>query len=95
MTTKKFIRCVEDFQCENCGQYVEGDGYTNHCPKCLWSKHVDIDPGDRMSTCGKMMEPIEVVIKQGMHSITHRCVCGKTILNKVAKNDDFGVLLKL
>ena len=26
---------------------MKGNGYTNHCPKCLWSKHVDINPGDR------------------------------------------------
>ena len=25
----------------------ERNGYTNHCSQCLWSKHVDINPGDR------------------------------------------------
>jgi len=25
----------------------ERNGYTNHCSQCLWSKHVDINLGDR------------------------------------------------
>ncbi|MFA6992594.1 MAG: RNHCP domain-containing protein, partial [Candidatus Gracilibacteria bacterium] len=40
---KRFSRTIEDFVCEKCGAKVKGDGYTNHCPKCLWSKHVDIN----------------------------------------------------
>ena len=52
---KKFIKVKEDFVCEHCGAEVKGDGYTNHCPKCLWSKHVDVHPGDRAAECGGMM----------------------------------------
>lgn len=58
-----FTRKTEDFKCERCGREVAGNGYTNHCPGCLWSKHVDVDPGDRAETCGGMMEP--VAIEQG------------------------------
>ena len=47
-----FIRKTEDFICEHCGREVRGNGYTNHCPYCLWSKHVDINPGDRAAGCG-------------------------------------------
>ena len=36
-----FIRKTEDFICENCGAVVVGNGYTNHCPACLYSKHVE------------------------------------------------------
>lgn len=54
---KRFIRRIEDFVCENCGEHIKGSGYTNHCPNCLYSKHVDINPGDRMSECGGMMKP--------------------------------------
>ena len=36
---RNFQRHVEDFECEHCGAFVEGDGYTNHCPACLWCKH--------------------------------------------------------
>ncbi|MEK7158524.1 MAG: RNHCP domain-containing protein, partial [Patescibacteria group bacterium] len=45
--SRTFQRRVEDFTCESCGAQVTGDGYTNHCPQCLVSKHVDVYPGDR------------------------------------------------
>jgi hypothetical protein len=87
-----FIKRKEDFVCENCGAEVEGSGYTNHCPKCLWSKHVDIDPGDRAEDCGGMMEPLKVESDSGSFIIVHRCVkCGKEKRNKMASDDDMGV----
>jgi len=58
-------RTIEDFTCEKCGTEVKGNGYTNHCPSCLWSKHVDNVPGDRESTCGGMMKPFGVVVRKG------------------------------
>lgn len=57
---KKFQRCTEDFDCGHCGFRVQGNGFTNHCPQCLWSAHVDINPGDRAATCRALMEPIAV-----------------------------------
>ena len=50
---KKFFEIDEEFICENCGKHVPKLGYTcrNHCPYCLHSKHVDINPGDRAETC--------------------------------------------
>ena len=60
-----FIRKTEDFVCENCGQEVKGNGYTNHCPRCLYSKHVDINPGDRASDCGGLMKPVAVELRHG------------------------------
>jgi hypothetical protein len=57
---KKFTRRIEDFLCGNCGATVTGDGYTNHCPACLWSQHVDINPGDRAAACGALMRPSAV-----------------------------------
>jgi hypothetical protein len=44
---RNFQRCKEDFRCGHCGHLERGDGYTNHCTACLWSAHVDIQPGDR------------------------------------------------
>ena len=68
------IRKREDFVCERCGEKVIGDGYTDHCPKCLWGKHVDkIIPGDRESKCGGLMEPIEAVYEKGRFKIKYRC----------------------
>jgi hypothetical protein len=94
--TKKFQRAIEDFACEHCGLEVKGSGYTNHCPRCLWSKHVDMNPGDRLEQCGGMMKPITVESKDGGYVITHRCVrCGHEKKNKASENDDFDVILEL
>ncbi|MGC8981457.1 MAG: RNHCP domain-containing protein [Minisyncoccia bacterium] len=60
---KKFQRRIEDFRCERCGTFVKGTGYIDHCPNCLWSKHVDINPGDRKANCGGMMKPKGVEIQ--------------------------------
>lgn len=63
--------------CEHCGAEVQGGGYTNHCPKCLYSKHVDKDPGDRAESCGGLMEPIRIEGPATEPRIIHRCVkCG-------------------
>lgn len=91
-----FIRTKEDFTCEKCGFFVEGSGYTNHCPKCLWSKHVDIDPGDRLATCQGLMEPVGVETRGREHFILHKCIiCGHERPNGVAKEDDFGEVVRL
>ncbi len=92
----KFIRKTEDFLCANCGFEVVGNGYTNHCPKCLWSKHVDVNPGDRMSGCGAMMEPVRVEGRIGDYSLVHRCVkCGYEKMNKVSKEDGFEKVIEI
>ena len=80
--------------CENCGVKVRGDGYTNHCPHCLYSKHVDVNPGDRKSLCGGLMEPTAVEHKNGAYVIVHRCrKCGAKKGNLAAKNDSVEALL--
>lgn len=72
-----FEKRVEDFACAQCGTSVQGGGYTNHCPQCLWSKHVDNDPGDRAAACGGMMEPLRVEGSTGRYRLVHRCtLCG-------------------
>ena len=88
--SRKFQRMKEDFTCEQCGSLVLGDGYTNHCPQCLWSKHVDIHPGDRLETCRGLMEPVEVTYQGGEYIILHHCViCGHEKRNKASKDDMF------
>ena len=49
---KRFIGqgANQSFTCANCGAAVSplaGGGYRNHCPVCLHSLHVDVNPGDR------------------------------------------------
>lgn len=93
---KKFIRRKEDFTCEKCGAFIKGAGYTNHCPKCLWSKHVDVHPGDRAEACGGMMKPIAAELKRNEYIIVHRCGrCGLVRRNTAAPSDDFEAILRL
>ena len=91
-----FLRKKENFICGHCGRGVIGNGYTNHCPECLWSKHVDIDPGDRAATCGGLMEPVGVSPVADWYRITHRCVsCGYEKINDSAPEDRFDILLAI
>ncbi len=93
---KLFQRRKEDFICEHCGAKVVGSGYTNHCPRCLWSKHVDINPGDREADCGGMMRPVGLEIKGGRKVILHRCEkCGFERKNEAARDDDADELVRL
>ena len=96
MATQKFQRRVEDFICENCGVQVKGSGYTNHCPRCLWSKHVDVHPGDRAAQCGGLMRPLAVEVRVTAYRILQRCeACGYQRWNKASSKDDFEALLAL
>ena len=93
---KLFQRKIENFICEHCGHNVSGTGYTNHCPKCLWSKHVDKNPGDRAGECLGMMKPVGSVTVGGKISVIQRCEkCGFQKKNKMEKGDDFNVLVSL
>lgn len=89
MDRQNFIRNVEDFICENCGVEVRGTGYTNHCPECLSSKHVDNLPGDRANPCCGLMEPIGLELNGSEQDIVHQCLkCGAVKKNKRADNDN-------
>ena len=93
--SQKFIKNKEDFTCAHCAKEVIGDGYTNHCPYCLWSKHVDLHPGDRASSCGGLMEPMSLEKKKDGFLVVHRClVCGEVKRNKTAPDDDIGSYLQ-
>ena len=60
--------CQESFTCKVCGRLVTPEGagssHRNHCPYCLSSLHVDIEPGDRASDCGGVMEPVAVWVRK-------------------------------
>jgi rubrerythrin len=92
----KFIKNKENFVCEHCNAEVIGNGFTNHCPKCLWSKHVDVYPGDRKAECGGLMEPVEFIKEKEGYIFVHKCVkCGYTKRNKMAPDDDFDVAVRI
>ena len=71
---KKFNMLDEQFICENCGKKVEKLNYTarDHCPYCLFSKHVDILPGDRKNQCHGLLEPIDVEKHKHTYKITYK-----------------------
>ncbi|MBO4816479.1 MAG: RNHCP domain-containing protein [Clostridia bacterium] len=96
---KTFNEIDEEFICENCGKKVQKLGYScrNHCNYCLYSKHVDKNPGDREEQCHGMLEPIGIEIsnKKG-YVILYRCKkCGQIRKNKAAKDDDFNRILEI
>ncbi len=95
-----FVARQEPFACEHCGKQVmplPRGSYRNHCPHCLWSKHVDeAGPGDRASLCKGLMEPqaIDQESSKGW-VIIHRCiVCRKESRNKAAPDDDMDAISK-
>ena len=93
--------CNETFICKVCGKTVfpsnSGSKHRNHCPYCLSSKHLDIEPGDRAANCGGIMEPIAVwVRKNGEWAIIHRCrVCGALSSNRIAADNNPMKLMSL
>lgn len=94
-----FTEIDEEFICENCGKEVPKLHYTSrdHCPYCLYAKHVDINPGDRAEECHGMLEPIgiENSPKKG-YVIVYKCKkCGAIRKNIAAKDDNRGLIIKL
>lgn len=96
-TKRNFTRVREDFECENCGYRMRGDGYTDHCPRCLWGKHVDDEiPGDRASDCKQLMEPRRVIYEKGEYKIEYKCSgCSHTFRVRSGVDDDREKLLEL
>lgn len=95
----------QPFECVECGASVPplaGGGYRNHCPYCLHSLHVDINPGDRANPCRGVLEPVAVehAQKKGW-VIVYRCrACGATSRNRAALADpacpdDFALIVAL
>ncbi len=94
--SKRFTKKKEDFVCEKCGSAVKGSGFTNHCPYCLFSKHVDVKPGDRLANCGGLMKPIRVEGTEKEYRVIHRCMaCRYEKINKVAPEDSIEALVAI
>jgi hypothetical protein len=94
--SRRFQRRIESFTCLHCGATIHGDGYTNHCPHCLWSRHVDVNPGDRAAPCKGPMEPIAYEVKGGETVLLHRCAtCRFERRNRTAPDDSLEAILAL
>ena len=92
LETARFTRVTKEernFTCVVCGTKVQGNGYTDHCLKCLASTHEDRNPGDRASNCHGVMEPIEMEIHGREERIVYKCErCGYIHRNKVSPKDN-------
>ena len=88
----------EEFECENCGKKVDKANYTarDHCKYCLYSKHLDINPGDRMNTCMGLMKPIGIEKFKNSYKIIYSCEkCHKPHKNIMATDDNFDIIISL
>ena len=95
---KKFTMLDEKFKCENCGHDVDKLNYTarDHCPNCLYSKHIDIFPGDRLNICMGLMEPIGIEKYKNTYKIIYKCLkCGQLHKNIMALDDNYDLIIKL
>ena len=96
---KKFTKNDNGFTCAVCKNPVNPLGYTSrdHCPFCLHSLHVDINPGDRLNPCKGIMQPVSATTnsKKG-YVINYKCLtCGKTHNNKSAEDDKLSLIFAL
>lgn len=92
----------QSFRCGHCKRFIgplpSGGRQRNHCPFCLYSRHVDdTRPGDRASACRSLMAPIGAFQRaNGEHVLMHRCLgCGFERFNRIAADDDFELVLSL
>jgi hypothetical protein len=90
------------FRCGYCRLDVPTDAFgtahRNHCPNCLWSRHLDDDrPGDCAADCGSLMEPIAITVRgDGEWVLVHRCTgCDELHLNRTAGDDNPLILLRV
>ena len=98
ITLKKFNMIDEEFICEYCHEHVEKLKYTarDHCPYCLYSKHLDINPGDRSNTCHGLLEPVGIEKFKNTYKIIYKCLkCNETHKNIMATDDNFDKIIKL
>ena len=95
---KNFTMRDENFTCENCKNDVFQLGYTarDHCPHCLYSKHVDILPGDRMNNCQGLLKPIGIEKFKDTYKVIYKCNrCNQLHKNIMAKDDNIDKIIEL
>lgn len=88
----------DEFICENCHQKVSKLNYTSrdHCPYCLYSKHVDINPGDRENTCLGLLKPIDIEKYKDTYKIIYKCEkCHQIHKNVMANDDNYDEILNI
>lgn len=95
---KKFNMIDEEFICDHCHKKVSTLKYSarDHCPFCLYSKHVDISPGDRNNNCHGLLKPIDIEKFKSSYKIIYQCQkCGELHKNIMANDDNYDEILKI
>ena len=95
---KLFSMKDEEFICSNCGSKVSKLNYTarDHCNHCLYSVHVDINPGDRLNDCKGILVPIGIEKFKNSYKIIYKCdKCGQLHKNIMATDDNMDVIIEL
>jgi len=98
MQEKKFQKNNESFVCKNCGKLTTAhpSSSRDHCMYCLYSLHVDINPGDRLNNCQGLLKPVGLRSKNGKEQIVYKCEkCSKTTFCIIAPDDDREEVVKL
>jgi DNA-directed RNA polymerase subunit RPC12/RpoP len=98
MENKRFKMIDEGFVCAVCGSSVGKLGKTarDHCPNCLCSLHLDINPGDRAADCGGILRPTGIFSSKKGLQIEYKCEkCGTKKRNISASDDDYNLICKL
>lgn len=103
----------DGFRCIYCQAFVSiepimaGVNNRNHCPYCLWSRHLDLyKPGDRLCACKARMKPIGLTLKKRLQKygskpagelmVIHQCMdCGKLSINRLAADDNTECILEI
>jgi DNA-directed RNA polymerase subunit RPC12/RpoP len=92
------VKLNQNFICENCREHVpiHPSSSRDHCNYCLYGKHVDINPGDRLNNCKGKLEPIGIEIKNGKERIVYKCMnCQKQVKCITAPDDNKKEIQKL
>ncbi len=95
---KRFKMIDEEFICKNCSSLVSPLLYTarDHCPVCLYSIHVDNNPGDRACDCLGFLVPIGIEKFRDSYKIIYKCdKCGMLKKNICASDDNMDEIIKL
>lgn len=95
---KRFNELDEEFICEQCNKKIGKLIYTSrdHCPYCLYSKHVDINPGDRLNMCKGLLKPIGIEKYKDSYKIVYKCnKCGQIHKNIMARDDDMNKIIEV
>ena len=108
---KIYTEIAANYICAHCHGHVSavklfsGVNNRNHCPYCLWSRHMDLfEAGDRLSACKAPMRPLGLTYKPNRNKysaqaigelmLVHQCVdCEAISINRIAADDFPEVIL--